>query len=653
LAIIILEEVVQPYVQELDQVLEKPSLNHDEKCNFVKLCTMSQFVVTGIAAFVIMGFPDDPGDPCTQWGEPLPGAMDDLPMVRTGIPLASPDDRWARVVKFKKTVSELAHQAATKVSLFEDNIKCVQSIVALISSLLLDYACETAVHDYHNDNYKFVQDMCRISKSQQEYPRVYWIRRAQWAHFTRLQSLKLLFTQRSSVDDKLIIDLTEFSVSSWLSIRRSAQKVLDAVCNLYDGSRNLVSPILFESLKPGSDPGRMKGAMYVLASKTFLKFCMADDRLCSTFYLSMLRCQHSDKSSVQSLVSNLLSQSIIRQQEFSTWKSTIRIGGTNDLINSLNSELTRCSMDPEICKILDSRRSNRVQNRNASSHKLVDDLLDIAKATSTHWKYSLHANRLLSSMVRRDEPINATVATHFVNELMNSELPSKRTYSISAITKMLHFVKLRTFIESDEDLLTRKSYNPLRMIVDFPSPQDHEQFQKFLTGLQRPLNDHPDYLLDRLQTGWLICGSEKVHKPPDETVGTTWEGSSAPTLDALKEIMLQGTFWERIAAHMSQEHTRNYLLPENVILLSGCFFHHNSSVLDELISCSYSYSETIFQIFGIELWSSLLPTLEELLADPEDRHKQRAAAEIISGVIRGTKHVSISIQLLFRDHLVH
>jgi hypothetical protein len=33
----------------------------------------------------------------------------------------------------------------------------------------------------------------------------------------------------------------------------------------------------------------------------------------------------------------------------------------------------------------------------------VDDLLVIAQAASTHWKYSLHANRLLSSMVRRDE----------------------------------------------------------------------------------------------------------------------------------------------------------------------------------------------------------------------------------------------------------
>jgi hypothetical protein len=33
----------------------------------------------------------------------------------------------------------------------------------------------------------------------------------------------------------------------------------------------------------------------------------------------------------------------------------------------------------------------------------VDDLLEIAKASSTHWKYSLHANRLLSSIVRRDE----------------------------------------------------------------------------------------------------------------------------------------------------------------------------------------------------------------------------------------------------------
>jgi hypothetical protein len=70
------------------------------------------------------------------------------------------------------------------------------------------------------------------------------------------------------------------------------------------------------------------------------------------------------------------------------------------------------------------------------------------------------------------------VATHVVNELMNSELPSKRTYAISTITKMLHFVKLRTFIESDEDLLTKKSRNPLAMTLDFPSTQDHEQYEK-------------------------------------------------------------------------------------------------------------------------------------------------------------------------------
>jgi proteasome activator subunit 4 len=71
------------------------------------------------------------------------------------------------------------------------------------------------------------------------------------------------------------------------------------------------------------------------------------------------------------------------------------------------------------------------------------------------------------------------VATHFVDELMNSELPSKRNHSISAITKILHFVKLRTFIKSDEDLLTGESRNPLRMSIDFPSPHDREQFEKY------------------------------------------------------------------------------------------------------------------------------------------------------------------------------
>jgi hypothetical protein len=68
LAVVILEEVVQPYMTELDAVLHKPSLDHDEKCNFVKLCTMAKFVVAGISAFVVMGSPDDPGDPCTHWG---------------------------------------------------------------------------------------------------------------------------------------------------------------------------------------------------------------------------------------------------------------------------------------------------------------------------------------------------------------------------------------------------------------------------------------------------------------------------------------------------------------------------------------------------------------------------------------------------------
>ncbi|POW12958.1 hypothetical protein PSHT_07915 [Puccinia striiformis] len=656
LAIEILEDVVKPYMLELDQVLQKPNLDHDQKCNFVKLCSLAKFVVSGISAFAIIDTPVNLGVPSTHWGEPLPRAIEDLPSVQTGIPLVSPDPRWDKVVKFKETISELAHQAATKINLFEDTIKCVQSIVALISAILLDYACETPVHDYHKDNYKFVQDMCRISKSQQEYPRAYWIRRAQLAHFTRLRSLKLSI-QRSAIDDKLIHDLTEFSVSSWLSIRRTAQKVLDSVCKYhilhvsqifliksvvvfsqpyeatsnhlvchtdpvhfvpgttYDGTRNLVSPTLFDSLKPGAESDRTKGAIYVLASKTFLKFCMADPQSCSTFYLSLLRCQHSEKSSIQSLVSNLLSQLILRQQELSTLKSTIQIDGTSEMISSLTSELIQYSMDPEISKILTSRRQARVESRNTHSHKLVLDLLEISQASSTHWKYSLHANRLISSLVRRDEPISATVATHFVNELINSELPSKRTHSISVITKMLHFVKLRTFIESEEDLVTGESRNPLRMTVNFPSPQDREQFEKFLQGLQRPLNDQPEYLIDKFRSGWLICGSEKAYRPPNETVGTVWEAPSGPALDALKEIMLQKNFWEKMGGHLSQEHTRNYLMSENVMVI-----------------------KSIFQIYGVELWPSLLPVLEELLSDPEDRHKQRAAAEIISGVVRATKH---------------
>jgi hypothetical protein len=69
--------------------------------------------------------------------------------------------------------------------------------------------------------------------------------------------------------------------------------------------------------------------------------------------------------------SSLLSSSIIRQQELSTLKNTILVDGTNELISSLNSELTRYSIDPEISQVLESRRRARVENKNKLTHKLV------------------------------------------------------------------------------------------------------------------------------------------------------------------------------------------------------------------------------------------------------------------------------------------
>lgn len=64
-------------------------------------------------------------------------------------------------MQIKDKLADLLHQAVTRLQLFEDTIECVQSIVALMSSLLLDYPFERGVYDYHKENYKFVQDLVR------------------------------------------------------------------------------------------------------------------------------------------------------------------------------------------------------------------------------------------------------------------------------------------------------------------------------------------------------------------------------------------------------------------------------------------------------------------------------------------------------------
>ncbi|CAH7687375.1 hypothetical protein PPACK8108_LOCUS22155 [Phakopsora pachyrhizi] len=619
-ALQIIGEIIEPMLREMNSLLDEVTLDHDRKCNFVKLCTMAKAALCGISTLVVIGPPSEPGDPVTDWGEHILELSKQLPSVNAGIVLTPPDKRYEQIIKLRKDLSEVVHRSVTHLSLFDDNIECVKAIIGIISSLLIDPAFEASTYENHRQSYRLGKSMNQNSGLQKEYPRVVWIRYAQLLHLTRLRSPRRPH-QRSALDDKIIKDLLEFSLSPWVSIRRLTQKTLCTVAQVYDGGHGLLLPTLLDSLKPGIDPDRMKGAIYVLGSKSFSSFCLQDWRYARQYLLAFLQCQHAPKTSIQSLVSSLLHRHSFSIREIENMQNTVKADGFDEAVEQLNVELIHHKVENSVSKFLDTRRLARLEMQNAQYHQLVSELLNISGAPTTNWKYSLNANRLLNEVVRRDQPLNASVASHFLKELHNSELPSKRVQALSSISRLLHFVKLRTMCSSDQDLLLRKSKNPLKFMVKFPSPLQKEEFELFISKLRQPLSDGPEFLIDEFLTGWLICDEEKAYRLSDEESLTAWDPSSESALKVFRDFLIQDTFWKKLLDYFSQEQNRNHLAANNVTAL-----------------------KSIFQIFRDEFWQVLLPKLEELLSDPANRHKQRAAAEIIAGVIRATKHWPLARQ---------
>lgn len=63
--------------------------------------------------------------------------------------------------------------------------------------------------------------------------------------------------------------------------------------------------------------------------------------------------------------------------------------------------------------------------------------------------------------------------------------------------------------------------------------------------------------MDKQSTGWLVWGDsvEFYQVPPESSSAITWDVSSAETIDQLRAIIMQASWWETFAGHLAMEKT--------------------------------------------------------------------------------------------------
>ncbi|TFK76829.1 hypothetical protein BDN72DRAFT_890635 [Pluteus cervinus] len=550
----------------------------------------------------------------------IPEMIASIEPIVSGFCLNDPKDpRYQYMKGLKHRFGTFLHDASVSLRQQgeENTVDAVDMLVRAVRTYFLEYGDSRDSYVLNDEQYSREKNVARQYAGQKDWPRAVLIRRARFYHSARLR-WNSIERYRGPLEDSLIGDIAEWCMWHYAVIRQSSQSLLESICGLFDGVRRRAFPVLYSGLEPGAEDDRMKGALWTINSPSFGKYAVSEPTLLPELVESLFNCQHKEKPSIQDCVAVVAENCLSSFVEPSHLMYDIPAPCLDGAIEVMKSTLNIPTGSKQLIERCRQQRLKRKDLSDQAVKRATISILEIAKSSQTHWRYAIFAVRCLRTLVRRDSPLNAEHVCFFLDKI-HDDHPTIRYYAQRAVMKSMRILKLRTYCKTIEDLALGNSTNPLKRKIPVQASQHSRD--KILQNYHQPIDynspgDH-QLLLDGNPPGWLTCNSEfTLYALPDETKPTfgPWEAASQEAVDAIREMVTDPEFWEELSGHFSEE-------------------NHEEVITQDNVSCVKS----IFQVLEDEPFEALKPTLEGLIAD-KDQNKQRAAAELLAGLLNGSKH---------------
>ncbi|KAJ3807112.1 hypothetical protein F5876DRAFT_90743 [Lentinula aff. lateritia] len=615
----ILDEVATPTLARIGQLLVRvPSWDNADRNDFCRFVQVVKSIWAGLPTFlkeknkIVQDHHlyDD-----TETLDLLITHFD----VEAGFTLSDPNDpRYQKVLlcrtQFGKVILSAA-RALRQRREGEDHIDAVIGVSKAIDVYLLDYGLSKSHFDSLQKSYTTARDMNRLWPKQVENSRLVYVKRAQVYHSGRVY-MHSLYRSRSALDDELIGELVESSLSPYTRVRRHAQGVLLNVYGIYVRSTRSTLAVLLKSLTKGNDPDRMKGALYVLGDKGIMSYALADEGFHTQYLVSLLECQHEEKPSIQKLVNSFAYECLIHLHEdvLHTDAYALQTPTIDQALSHLSQEFPSTFIPEKQLADALSKAPNRVSKRNSIYEKTISSILEIGLRPNTHWRYEQITARMLYSLIRRDIPLPPSVVEFFLKHSISPQHSIRRN-SQRAITKLLAHMKYRAYSKSNHELWTEEFTNPLQVMVTISNPA------MFLESFQRPSAPETIYV-DKIRTGFVNWSTQITgyRQTDNESPVMPWDVDAIPFLQVIKTTITTSDYYSKLLLLWGQESAKT-----------------NSIV--ELRSENVLYIKSLAKIFETDGLAKLLEVIDPLLFD-SDKFKQRAGGEVLTGLFRGSKHWS-------------
>ncbi|EJD04282.1 uncharacterized protein FOMMEDRAFT_167503 [Fomitiporia mediterranea MF3/22] len=621
----ILEQIVEPLLTRIEDLLADTN-NWDTAArnDFCRYLYAVRSVWAGLPTFI-----EEP----LRSGEPLlqeeDGNTDNLRAfglpVRAGFVLSNPEDpKYQTATKQRARFGRVIHQAAIALRGShggEDHIDAVISVLRALDTYLLEYGTSKANYTALQKNYVLARDVNRMWPRQKENTRLVFLKRAQVYHNARLVTHSINRC-RTEFDTLLFDDLIECSLSPYTRVRRHGQSVLFSATDTYPLSVQFVLPRMIAALARGTDPDTMKGALYVLLHKNFRPVIRQNYTILSNLVIALLECQHQEKPSVQKLVSSLHNDIVLHctvENGLRNMAAFLEGSCFALALGALQIVFPNRQPDERVLQAAVSTAARKKEQLEKEFEKLIKDVIDISRRPTTHWRYLQMA--LQSLPQRRDRPPIPDAAETLIKATTESH-PLTRLIAQKGLVKLLALIKIRSYANSDEELWFEEWRNPLQRDI---AVQDEKAIVQLL---QQPFSNSKgsssELCIDKITSGFLIWEPViKAYSMPGSSsdVLLMWESQSQAALDKIAPIILEPVYFSRLLLLWAQEADAKGAMNTDI----------------DLRSDNVQFMKSIAKTFGHKCLDKILPVIEALLFD-SNRFSQRAAAEALSGLIRGSKN---------------
>ncbi|KAB0397626.1 hypothetical protein E2I00_012676 [Balaenoptera physalus] len=408
-----------------------------------------------------------------------------------------------------------------------------------------------------------------------------------------LRTLTVEGCEYKKIHQDMIRDLLRLSTSSYSQVRNKAQQTFFAALGAYNFCCRDIIPLVLEFLRPDRQDvtqQQFKGALYCLLGN-HSGVCLAN--------------LHDWDCIVQTwpaIVSSGLSKAMSLEKP-----SIVRL--FDDLAEKIHRQYETIGLDFTTLYSLVMRRRGNYEN-------LINTLLDGVEQRNLPWKFE-HIGIGLLSLLLRDDRVLPLRAIRFFVENLNHDAIVVRKMAISAVAGILKQLK-RTH--------KKLTINPYE-ISGYPKPTQ-------IVAGDRPDNHWLHYdskSIPRTKKEWeSSCFVEKTHWgyytwPQNMVVYAGVE--EQPKLGRSREDLTEAE--QIIFDHFSD--------PKFVEQLITFLSLEDRKGKDKFNPRRFCLFKGIFRNFDDAFLPVLKPHLEHLVADSHES-TQRCVAEIIAGLIRGSKH---------------